>query len=444
VAVLRNWRAVRGDGYRSELARELAADAVERFVRYARIDTQSDSSSTTYPSTEKQLELSRLLVDELTSLGLDTELDGYGYVVATVPATVEGDVPTVGFIAHVDVSPAAPSANVQPQRLVYEGGDLPLPGDPSVVLGPGTDDDIADHVGHEIVTSDGTTLLGADDKGGVAEIMAAVAYLVRHPEVPHGTIRIAFTPDEEIGEGTTHFDLDRFGADFAYTLDGSSAGEIEDETFGALEAKVTFHGVSTHPGTAKGKLVSAVRAAGIFVESLPRDRLSPETTEERQGYLHPEWISGATESCTVSVILRDHDEGRLAGHEALMQQLADEAAAAVPGSHVEIAVKRQYRNMKEYLRDHPQVVAAAEEAIRRAGIEPLRTIIRGGTDGARLSERGLPTPNLFTGGHAYHSRREWICVPDMGSAAETIVHLVQIWAERSGAGEAAGQRAAAG
>jgi tripeptide aminopeptidase len=435
---------VSGDGYRSELARELAADAVERFVRYARIDTQSDPRATAYPSTEKQLELSRLLLDELQALGLDAELDDYGYVVATVPATVEGDVPTVGLIAHVDVSPAAPSTGVNPQRLVYEGGDLALSGDPSVVLGPSTDDDIADHVGHEIVTSDGTTLLGADDKGGVAEIMAALAYVVRHPELPHGRIRIAFTPDEEIGEGTTYFDLDRFGADVAYTLDGSSVGEIEDETFGALEAKVTFLGISTHPGTAKGKLVSAVRAAGIFVESLPRDRLSPETTEEREGYLHPESISGGTESCTVSVILRDHDEERLAEHEALTRRLADEAAAAIPGSRVEIAVRRQYRNMKEYLRDHPQVVAAAEEAIRRAGIEPLRTIIRGGTDGARLSERGLPTPNLFTGGHAYHSRREWICVPDMGSAAETVVHLVQVWAESSQGGQQVEERAATG
>jgi tripeptide aminopeptidase len=413
-------------------------------VRYARIDTQSDAASTTYPSTEKQLDLSRLLVDELHDLGLEVELDPHGYVLATVPATADGDVPTIGLIAHVDVSPAAPSADVRPQRLVYEGGDLALPGDPSVVLGPSTDDDVADHVGHELVTSDGRTLLGADDKGGVAEIMAAVAYLVRHPEVPHGRIRIAFTPDEEVGEGTTHLDLDHFGADYAYTLDGSGAGEIEDETFGALEAKVTFHGVSTHPGTAKGKLVSAVRAAGIFVESFPRDRLSPETTEDREGYLHPESISGSTESCTVTVILRDHDEDLLAEHEALMRRLADAAAAAIPGARVEIAMKRQYRNMKEYLRDHPQVVAAAEEAIRRAGLEPLRTIIRGGTDGARLSERGLPTPNLFTGGHAYHSRREWICVPDMGSAAETILHLVQVWVDAAHDEQQLDRRAASG
>jgi tripeptide aminopeptidase len=417
------------DGYRSDLARELAADAVERFLRYVRIDTRSDAASTTYPSTESQLDLSRLLVEELRGLGLDADLDEYGYVMATVPSTVDADVPTVGFIAHVDVSSAAPSAGVTPQVVVYQGEPLRLPGDEAQVIGPETDDDIADHVGHEIVTSDGTTLLGADDKGGVAEIMAAVAYLTRHPEIAHTRIRVAFTPDEEIGEGTAYFDLERFGADLAYTLDGSGAGEIEDETFSALEAKVTFHGVSTHPGTAKGKLVSGVRAAGVFVASLPQDHLSPETTDEREGFLHPETITGSTERTTVSVILRDHDEALLAEHEALLRRLADEAAASVAGARVEVAIKRQYRNMKEYLRDHPRVVSAAEEAVRRAGMEPRRTIIRGGTDGARLSEKGLPTPNLFTGGHAYHSRREWICVPDMGSAAETIVHLAQVWAE---------------
>lgn len=418
------------DGYRSELARELAADALERFLRYVRIDTQADAHSSTYPSTAKQLELSRLLVEELRALGLEAGLDEYGYVMATVPATAAGDVPTVGLIAHVDVSPAAPAAGIAPQVIRYAGEPVPLPGDPSVVLDESLEPELAEHVGHELVTSDGTTLLGADDKGGVAEIMAAVAYLVRHPELQHGVVRIGFTPDEEIGEGTTHFDLERFGADAAYTLDGSGAGEIEDETFGALAANVVFRGVSTHTGTAKGRLVSAVRAAADFVSRLPRE-LSPETTEDREGFVHPEEIRGATERCTVSLILRDHDEAQLAGHERLLRRLAEAAAAAWPGSSVEVTFKRQYRNMREYLRLHPQVVDAAEEAIRRAGVEPRRTIIRGGTDGARLSERGLPTPNLFTGGHAYHSRGEWICVADMGSAAETVVHLVQIWAERA-------------
>ena len=417
------------EGYRSELARELAADALERFLRYVRVDTQSDPHSDTYPSTAKQLDLSRMLVAELQELGLEARLDEHGYVTATIPATVDGDVPTVGLVAHVDTSPEASGAGVKPHVVRYAGGRLPLPGDRSQVLDPAEDPELAEHAGHEIVTSDGTTLLGADDKGGVAEIMAAAAYLVRHPEVPHGRIRIAFTPDEEVGEGTTHFDLERFAAAVAYTVDGSTAGEIEDETFTALQAKVTFHGISVHTGTAKGRLVNAVKAAARFVASLPDDSLSPETTEDRDGFVHPGEIAGGAERCTVTLILRDFEEEKLAAHEALVRRLADEAATAYPGSRVDVAVKRQYRNMKEYLRDNPRVVEAAWEATRRAGLEPRGAAVRGGTDGSRLSERGLPTPNLFTGGHSYHSRREWICVPDMGSAAETIVHLVQVWAE---------------
>jgi tripeptide aminopeptidase len=424
------------DGFRTELARELAADALERFLRYVRIDTQADPHSTTYPSTAKQLNLSRLLVDELRELGLDADLDEHGYVMATVPATVSGDVPAVGFIAHVDVSPAAPAADVKPQVVRYDGAEISLPGDPSVVIAEAVEPELAEHLGHDLVTSDGTTLLGADDKGGVAEIMAAAAYLARHPEIPHGPVRIGFTPDEEIGAGTVHFDLERFGAAAAYTLDGSGAGEIEDETFSALQARLEFRGVSVHTGTAKGRLVSAARVAADFLTRLPRD-LSPEETEDREGFVHPEEVSGHTEQATVTLILRDHDEEKLAGHEALVRRLAHDAVAAWPGSRVEITVRRQYRNMKQYLSGHPHVVEIAEEAIRRAGIEPQRTIIRGGTDGSRLSEMGLPTPNLFTGGHAYHSRSEWICVQDMGSAAETVVHLVQIWAERSGASRAA-------
>ena len=420
-----------GDGFRSELSRELGADALARFLRYVRVDTQSDPHSSSYPSTAKQLDLSRMLLAELRELGLeDAELDEHGYVFATVPPTVDGDVPVVGLVAHVDTYPGVPGANVTPNVVRFEGAPLALPGDPAQVLDPERDDDLASHVGHELVTSDGTTLLGADDKAGVAEIMAAAAYLARAPDVRHGPIRIAFTVDEEIGRGTDHFDLDRFGADLAYTLDGSTVGEIEDETFGALQATVTFHGVSVHTGTAKGKLVNAVKAAAEFLSRLPKDRLSHETTEDREGFVHPDEITGNNERCTVVLILRDHDEEKLAGHEALVRRLADHAAAAY-GATVEVAVARQYRNMKEYLRDRPEIVEAAEEAIRRAGLEPRRAIIRGGTDGARLSEKGLPTPNLFTGGHLYHSRREWVCVADMGSAAETIVQLVQVWAERA-------------
>ena len=421
------------DGYTSELARELAADALERFLRYVRIDTESDPHSTSVPSTAKQLDLSRLLVDELHELGLQAELDEHGIVFATLPATVDDDAPTIGFVAHVDTSAAAPGANVQPRVIRYEGGRVPLPGDADVALDPEVDPDLAEHVGHDLVTSDGTTLLGADDKGGVAEIMAAAAHLSRHPEVPHGRIRIAFTVDEEIGEGATHFDLARFGAVAAYTLDGSGLGEIEDETFSALEAKVTFHGISAHTGTAKGRLVNSLKVAAHFLASLPREALSPETTEEREGFVHPDEIEGKTERTTVTLILRDHDEAKLNEHERLVRRLAEEAVATFPGSRHEVAVRVQYRNMKEFLRDHPHVVERAKEAIRRAGLEPKTAIIRGGTDGARLSERGLPTPNLFTGGHAYHSRREWICVQDMGAAAEVVVHLAQIWGEKDSA-----------
>jgi tripeptide aminopeptidase len=422
---------VLADRFVSDLAREVAPDALERFLRYVRIDTQSDARSTTYPSTEKQLDLSRLLVEELRDVGLeDAELDQYGYVFATVPATTDRDVPTIGFVAHVDTVSDVPGAGVKPQVVRYEGGTLALPGDPSQVLDPDEIPELADHVGHDLVTSDGTTLLGADDKAGVAEIMAAVAYLVRHPALQHGRIRIAFTPDEEIGEGTKHFDLERFGADFAYTLDGSTAGEIEDETFNAVQLMVTFHGRSTHTGTAKAKLVNPVRLASDFVSRLPRE-LSPEATEAREGFVHPSNIVCKDASCTVTLLLRDHDEGKLAGHEELVRRVAEDVCASEPRAGLDVQRKEQYRNMKVFLDEHPLVVELAEEAVRRVGLEPRREIIRGGTDGARLSERGLPTPNLFTGGQSYHSLREWACVQDMGAAVATIVELVQIWAERA-------------
>ncbi len=417
-------------GYTSDLAAELAPDALDRFLRYVRVDTQSSLDSPTFPSTTKQLDLSRLLVEELRELGLeDVELDEHGYVTATVPATTARDVPTIGLIAHVDVVPGVPADGVRPQVVRYEGGRLPLPGDPGVALDPDQTPELLEHVGHELVTSDGTTLLGADDKAGVAEIVAAAGYLARHPELEHGRIRIAFTPDEETGRGTEHFDLERFGADVAYTLDGSGPGEIEDETFGALEARLRFTGLSVHPGTAKGTLVNAVKVAADFVSSLPREALSPETTERREGFVHPFELDARVEAAFVRVYVRDHDEAKLAEHADLVRRLAGEASARWPGSTVEVEVERQYRNMREYLREHPRVVEAAEEAIRREGLEPRREIVRGGTDGARLSERGLPTPNLFTGGHDFHSRREWVCVRDMGAAAATVVRLVQVWAE---------------
>jgi len=418
------------DGYVSELARELAQDALERFLRYVRIDTQSDPHAGVYPSTQKQLDLSRLLVEELRALGLDdAELTEGSVVMATVPATTDRDVPVFGVIAHVDTSPELSGANVQPQVVRYEGGELPLPGDPSQVLRPEDSPELANHVGHELVTGDGTTLLGADNKAGVAEIMAAAAYLVAHPEIEHGPVRIAFTPDEEIGAGTDGFDLERFGAVAAYTLDGSTAGEIEDETFGALQATLTFVGRNTHPGTAKDVMVNAIKLAAAFVASLPQDR-APETTGGRDGFVHPIELDGSVDRSTVRLILRAFDEDELAGYEALVRELAERAAAGNPH---EVEVVRQYRNMKEYLREHPHVVEAAEEATRRAGLEPRRNVIRGGTDGSRLSEKGLPTPNVFTGGHDYHSKREWVCVADMGAAAATVVHLAQVWAEGRGA-----------
>ena len=416
------------NGYVSDLARELAADALERFLRYVQVDTRSDPHSTTYPSSEKQLELLRMLADECRELGLeDVELDEHGYVMATVPATVDGDTPTIGLVAHVDTFPGVTGTGVKPQVIRYEGGDLPLPGDPAQVLTPQDMPLLEEHVGHELVTSDGTTLLGADDKAGVAEIMAAAAYLVRHPDLPHARVRVGFTPDEEIGRGTDHFDIAKFDADVAYTLDGARRGEVEDETFSAMKATVTFRGRSAHTGTAKGVLANAVKAAADFLGGLPRDRLSPETTEGREGFVHPDEITGNVEETTVVLILRDFDDERLEEYGELVNRAAEEAAAG-RGVAADVRMERQYSNMKRFIED-ARIVEAAEEAVRRAGMEPKREIIRGGTDGSRLSEKGLPCPNLSTGGHDYHSRREWICVADMGAAASTIVHLAQVWAE---------------
>jgi tripeptide aminopeptidase len=421
------------EAFTSELAREVAPDALARFLRYVVIDTQSDPNSSSHPSTAKQLDLSRLLLEELRELGLeDAQLDEHGLVIATLPATTEREVPTIGLIAHVDTVPGVSGAGVKPQVVRFEGPRIELPGDPSQALDPEQMPELNNHVGHELVTTDGTTLLGADDKGGVAEIMAAVAYLSRHPEIAHGRVRIAFTPDEEIGAGTKHFDIERFGAAVAYTLDGSTVGEIQDETFAALEMKATFRGRGVHPGYAKGALVNAVKLAADFISRLPPDSCSPETTEEREGFVHPTGITGQVEHCSVDLIIRSFDEDDLAQLEAMLRRRAEEAVAKDPRASVEISVKRQYRNMKEYLREHPRVVEAAKEAIRRAGLAPRSSLIRGGTDGSMLSERGLPTPNLFTGGHEYHSVREWICVQDMGTAVATIVHLVQVWAEEAG------------
>jgi tripeptide aminopeptidase len=413
----------------SPLAEELAPRALDRFLRYVRVDTQAAYGTDSYPSTDKQLDLQRMLEQELRELGLeDVELTEHGYVFATVPATAPG--PTFGLIAHVDTSPQE-AGGANPQVIVYEGGDIVLPNDPSQVISPDESADLANHVGHRLVTTDGTTLLGADDKAGVAEIVTAVEHLVAHPELPHPRIRVAFTVDEEIGKGTDHFDLERFGAEFAYTLDGQTLGEIEDETFSASGVKITFHGREIHPGYAKGKLVNALKLAAELVSRLPQDSFSPETTEEHEGYVHPFSISGTDGRTVVRFLARDFDTARLDEHVEYLRRLAEEVAAGDPRARVEFESERQYLNMKDYLREVPHVVEAAFEAARRAGIEPFAGFSRGGTDGSRLTEKGLPTPNLFTGMHEFHSRREWVCVHDMGAAAAMLVELAQVWAERS-------------
>jgi tripeptide aminopeptidase len=415
--------------FSSPLAQELADEVLERFVRYAKVDTQGAYRVAKRPSTEKQLDLSRLLVAELRELGLeDAELNAGHSVFATLPGTA--DAPVIGLIAHVDTTPDVTGAGVSP--IVHEewGGEpIVLPGDPRQVLDPAALPALAARVGHDIVTSDGTTLLGADDKAGIAEIMTAVGYLARNGGRPRATIRVAFTVDEEVGRGAEDFDLEAFGADVAYTLDGSDLGELEVETFSAASVRVTIRGRSVHPGTAKDKLVNAVKLASELVLSLPQDRLSPETTEGREGYVHPHRVSGNSEEAIVDFIARDHDDDLLAEHVELLRELAEGVKVREPRAHVEIEVRDSYRNMRQFIEENPRVVDAALEAIRRAGVEPRLAITRGGTDGAMLSAQGLPTPNLFTGGQEYHSVREWASVQDMAAAAATIVHLAEVWAE---------------
>jgi tripeptide aminopeptidase len=423
-------------GYASDLAKELAEEALERLLRYAAVDTQSDPSSTTYPSTAKQLDLSRLLVDELREIGLaDVELTEPGYVFATLPGTVDGT-PTVGLIAHVDTSSAASGTGVSPiVHRAWQGEPIVLPGDPTQVLDPDDMPGLAERVGHDLVTSDGTTLLGADDKAGVAIVVTAARRLLAD-DAPRATARIAFTVDEEVGRGTDHFDLDAFGADFAYTFDGSGIGEVETETFSAYQVVLTIDGVGVHPGTAKGRLVNALKLMADVIAALPRDGLSPEATEGREGFVHPERLSGSASRATLWLIARDHDDAKLEEHVELVRRTAAEIVRREPKATLAIEVEDQYRNMRTALDRHPEIVAAAEEAIRRAGVEPVHSIIRGGTDGARLTEKGLPTPNLFTGGQNYHSVREWASVQDMAAAAATCVELVRLWGERGLAGGA--------
>ncbi|HUA48421.1 MAG TPA: peptidase T [Solirubrobacteraceae bacterium] len=418
--------------YTSALAQELAPDVLARFLRYVRIDTQSRRERTSSPSTPGQLELGRVLVAELREAGLDdARLDDNGYVLATLAATTgHGDGAggrAIGLIAHVDTSPDAPGHGVEPiLHREYDGGVIELPRQ-GTVLDPARMPELQEKAGQDIVTSSGDTLLGADDKAGVAEIMAGVAHLAAHPELPRPTLRIAFTPDEEIGEGATLFDIGGFGARCAYTLDGSDLGELQDETFSALEAVVTVRGVEVHPGQATGKMVNALRLAARIVAALPSDTLTPETTAEREGFIHPHRITGDAARAEVRFILRDFDDEALERHRALLEQTAREIVEAEPRARLEFNVREQYRNMRRFLSDAPRVVDAAEAAIRAEGIEPIRKPIRGGTDGSRLSEMGLPTPNIFTGGHEYHSVREWASVQDMAAAAAVVVRLAEVW-----------------
>lgn len=404
----------------------------ERFIRYARIDTQSDPHSSAFPSTEKQKDLSRLLVTELRDLGLDDALmDANGYVYATIPSNVPHQVPVICFCAHVDTSSDSSGSGVKPiVHRNYNGDPIILPDDETQVIRTDDHPYLVEKIGEDIITASGTTLLGADDKAGVAAIMDMARFLVTNPDVKHGKIRLLFTPDEEIGRGVDKLDMKELGADYGYTLDGSERGSLEDETFSADGATVSFYGISAHPGYAKDKLVNAVKVAAAFVDALPKGAFSPETTSGTEGFVHPVHMEGTAEKATVDFIVRDFDTMKLKDHARFLQNLAEEVVGDFPGARFDISVREQYRNMKEVLDHYPTVVSYAEEAIRRAGMEIRKIPVRGGTDGSRLSFMGLPCPNIFTGEMAFHSRHEYVSVQDMQKAVETIVHLAMIWAEK--------------
>jgi tripeptide aminopeptidase len=410
-------------------------DAVlRRFLHYVTFDTQSDENSETYPSTAKQLELLRHLKGELAEIGLaDVTMDEHGYVFGTIPATTKKKgVPVIGFLAHVDTSPEMPGSGVKPiVHAAYKGQDIVLPDEPSAVLRFKDNPALAEQIGCDIVTASGTTLLGADNKAGVAEIVAAAEFLARHSEIPHGAIRVGFTPDEEVGNGTKFFDVKRFGAACAYTMDGETRGEIEMETFAADAMTVSFQGFNTHPGYAKGKMINAIKVAADFIQRLPKDRLSPETTEGYEGYVHPYVVNAAAEKTTVKLLIRDFKTPGLHDKEAWITKLANEVVADWAGSSVECKVEESYRNMREVLDEHGSVVDNAREAIRRVGLALREHPIRGGTDGSRLCFMGLPTPNIFAGEHNFHSRLEWVSAQDMELAAKVIVELAKVWEERS-------------
>jgi peptidase T len=406
----------------------------ERFMRYVRVDTQSDPQSETHPTTEKQKELSGLLHSELIAMGIsDAALDSYGYVYATIPGnSSKKDIPVICFCSHVDTAPDCSGSNVKPiLHNNYDGADIVLPDDPSQVLKLDQYSYLKEHLGSDVITASGTTLLGADDKSGVAVIMEAASYLMENPSIKHGAIKIVFTPDEEVGKGTAKIDMSKLGARFGYTMDGGEAGSLEDETFSADSMQIVVNGVSAHPGYAKGKLVNAIKVAGDILNALPKNEWAPEVTEKREGFVHPVRVEGIAERATIDFIVRDFDTDKLASHEERLKRIALDVVNNFRGAALEFNISEQYRNMKQVLDKNPQVVAYAAEAISRAGLAVKAKSIRGGTDGSRLSYMGLPCPNIFTGMQAIHSKLEWIGVKDMLKSAETIVHLCMIWEEKS-------------
>ncbi|HYD21056.1 MAG TPA: peptidase T [Flavipsychrobacter sp.] len=403
--------------------------AADRLIRYVQVDTQSDPASETQPSTEKQKDLSRILVEELKQIGInDAELDEHGYVYATIPATSDKNVPVLCYCAHVDTAPDCSGKNVKPiLHMQYKGQDIVLPDDPTTVISTKDHPYLKERIGDDIITASGLTLLGADDKAGVAVIMDLAAYLIQHPEIEHGKIRILFTPDEEIGRGVNKVDMQKLGAHYGYTLDGGERGHLEGESFSADGVTVVFNGISAHPGYAKGKMVSAIKAASAFVNMLPRNEWCPEVTEGKEGFVHPVHIEGGIERASVQFIIRDFDTAQLAHHEERLRKIVEKAVLEFPGMQTEFIIKEQYRNMREVLDKEPQVMAYAEEAYKRAGIKADRISIRGGTDGSRLSFMGLPCPNIFTGEMGIHSKQEYVSVQDMEKAVEILVALSQVW-----------------
>lgn len=406
---------------------------VERFLRYVQIDTQSDPNSDTFPSTVKQKVLSQLLANELQAMGVaDAHMDAYGYVYATIPATTKAKVPVICFCSHVDTAPDCSGTDVKPiLHSNYTGEDLVLPDDHSQIIRMNDYPYLKEHIGNAIITASGFTLLGADDKAGVAEIMDMAYYLVTHPEIKHGTLKILFTPDEEVGQGTAKLDLKKLGADYAYTLDGGELGTFEDETFSADGVTIIIEGVISHPGYAKDKLVNALKIAGEILSELPKTEWSPETTDGKQGFIHPLHINGLAEKCTLDFLIRDFDTDQLSIHEARLKTIAENVLARYPKATMQFLVKEQYRNMKEVLDKHPHITQYAEEAYQRIGLPVVKEPIRGGTDGSRLSFMGLPCPNIFTGMQVIHSKHEWIGVRDMEKAVEVLVELVKVWEEKA-------------